>query len=107
MPPDVPIIEPLRLRGPKDTIESLKKERLLAMTIKARDEFLEDIDLVVKERVGFNIGKGEHGMMKRYLVKWEGQEIECIPEDVVFHDWQTWPMKIIMNRFITGRPNPI
>lgn len=77
------------------------------MTIKARDEFLEDIDLVVKERVGFNIGRGEHGMMKRYLVKWEGQEIECIPEDVVFHDWQTWPMKIIMNRFITGRPNPI
>jgi len=48
-PPDLPIIEPVWLRNTTDTIENLRKEYLLAANIKARDEFTEDIHIVVKQ----------------------------------------------------------
>jgi hypothetical protein len=77
------------------------------LTIKARDEFTEDIDLVVNEKWGNMVGRGEHGMVRRYLVKWNNEDIYTLPEDVIIHDWQNWPLKLEMNRFIEGRPNPI
>lgn len=106
LPPDVPLIEPVRLRRTTDTIESLRKEYLVPLTINAREEY-PAMEFVVKQRVGLLMGKGEHGMQRRYCVRWETEDIEIIPYELIFHDWQNWPMKIESNRFIVGRPNPV
>jgi len=83
--PDVKIfLDPLRERRPEDTLQKLRKEKLVAGVINARDEF-DDVDLVFPHRTPFTITKTDHGLVRPFHVRFNDEEIMVTHVDMTQH----------------------
>ena len=107
MPAEVPEFKTLRLRQADDTISKLKENGECALSILKRDEWAEDLDCVVTMSSARKINRAKHGSVRRFKIHHGDEEIYAVKHEIMMHDWQEWPMKLEMNRFIVGRPNPI
>jgi len=97
-------------RQPHHTLRYNRQHKLVAGLIKARDEFPE-VNLVhnLKDVTSIESSIGDNfGWPDPYTVNIDEDEDEarCVVEDIVFHKiYRDWPMWVVWNRYIPGKPN--
>ena len=101
-------LDPVRERGPADTLEHCIKERVVPGVIQARDEF-EDVDLVWPWRVPFAITKSEHSLVRPWYLRHPvtEEEIRVTCNRIDYHQKTQLPYYLEFQRYVVGRPNLI
>ena len=85
MPPEIPELDSIRLREPTDTIQKLKENKEVAVSILKRDEFVEDTDFVISFKSGFYIRRCEAGHCRPFIFNINGEKVMAVLEEALFH----------------------
>jgi len=108
LPGEIPVLTELRKRRPGDLMEVLKKKRELPVVVAKRDEWNKDLNLVGRWRLATYLSRADAGHCRQYELDYgEGEPIRVILSNILSHFMQKYPMRIVFNRFVIGRPNPI
>lgn len=108
LPAEIEVINSLRKRNPGDLMEELKNNRELPVVVLKRDEWARDQHYVGPWKLATHIARTDIGYCRQFELNIENEEpIRVVLSQIVIHPIQRYPLRILFNRFIPGRPNPI